>query len=94
MRQTLHDELRQMEDLEIIRKFSSPYSFPVVVVKKKDGFNRVRIDYRRFNKLTTVDPQPMTAPADIFQGMEKDQYFSKLDLSKGYWQIPVRKEEI
>ncbi|GFR95760.1 zinc finger protein [Elysia marginata] len=26
--------------------------------------------------------------------MEKDQYFSKLDLSKGYWQIPARKENI
>ncbi|GFR68036.1 zinc finger protein [Elysia marginata] len=36
----------------------------------------------------------MTSPADVFQGMEKDQYFSKLDLSKGYWQIPVRKEDI
>ncbi|GFR73653.1 zinc finger protein [Elysia marginata] len=36
----------------------------------------------------------MTPPADIFQVMEKDQYFSKLDLSKGYWQIPVRKEDI
>ncbi|GFO00800.1 LOW QUALITY PROTEIN: Zinc finger protein [Plakobranchus ocellatus] len=36
----------------------------------------------------------MTPPADIFQGMEKDQCFSKIDLSKGYWQIPVRKEDI
>ncbi|GFN83140.1 Zinc finger protein [Plakobranchus ocellatus] len=36
----------------------------------------------------------MTPPADIFQGMEKDQYFSKIDLSKGYSQIPVRKEDI
>ncbi|GFN98796.1 Zinc finger protein [Plakobranchus ocellatus] len=35
----------------------------------------------------------MIPPADIFQGMEKDQYFSKIDLSKGYWQIRVRKEE-
>ncbi|GFO18187.1 Zinc finger protein [Plakobranchus ocellatus] len=33
----------------------------------------------------------MTPPADIFQGMEKDQYFSKIDLSKSYWQIPVRR---
>ncbi|GFO20040.1 gypsy retrotransposon integrase-like protein 1 [Plakobranchus ocellatus] len=48
----------------------------------------------RLNKLTIFDPQPMTPPADIFQGMEKDQYFSKIDLSKGYWQIPVRKEDI
>ncbi|GFS14105.1 zinc finger protein [Elysia marginata] len=94
MRQTLRDELRKMEDLKIIRKSSSPYSFPVVVVKKKDGSNRVCIDYRRLNKITTFDPQPMTTPADVFQGMEKDQYFSKLDLSKGYWQIPVRKEDI
>ncbi|GFO21313.1 Zinc finger protein [Plakobranchus ocellatus] len=51
-------------------------------------------DYRRLNKLTIFDPQPMTPPSDIFQGMEKDQYFSKIDLSKGYWQIPVRKEDI
>ncbi|GFR71510.1 retrovirus-related Pol polyprotein [Elysia marginata] len=69
MRQTLRDVLRKMEDLEIIRKSSSPYSSPVVVVKKKYGSNRVCIDYRRLNKLTTFDPQPMTPPADIFQGM-------------------------
>ncbi|GFR80743.1 zinc finger protein [Elysia marginata] len=93
MRQTLRDELKKMEDLEIIRKSSSPYSSPVVT-KKKDSSNRVCIDYRRFNKITTFDPQPATPPADVFQGMEKDQYFSKLDLSKGYWQIPVRKEDI
>ncbi|GFN96040.1 Zinc finger protein [Plakobranchus ocellatus] len=94
MRQTLRDELREMEDLGVIRKSSSPYASPVVVVKKKDGTNRVCIDYRRLNKLTIFDPQPMTPPADIFQGMEKDQYFLKIDLSKGYWQIPVRKEDI
>ncbi|GFS10894.1 zinc finger protein [Elysia marginata] len=83
-----------MEDLEIIRKRSSPYSSPVVVVKKKDSSNRVCIDYRRLSKPTIFYPQPMIPPADIFQGMEKDQYFSKLDLSKGYWQIPVCKEDI
>ncbi|GFR65847.1 zinc finger protein [Elysia marginata] len=94
MRQTLRDELRKMENLKIIRKSSSPFSSPVVVVKKKDGSNRVCIDYRQLNKITTFDPQPMTPPADVFQGMEKDQYFWKLDLSEGYWQIPVRKEDI
>ncbi|GFS11602.1 transposon Ty3-G Gag-Pol polyprotein [Elysia marginata] len=60
-----------MEDLGIIRKSSSPYSSPVVVVKKKDGSNRVCIDYKRLNKITTFDPQPMTPPADIFQEMIK-----------------------
>ncbi|GFO02099.1 Zinc finger protein [Plakobranchus ocellatus] len=80
--------------LGVIRKSSYPFASPVVVVKKKDSANRVCIDYRRLNKLTIFDPQRGTPPADIFQGMEKDQYFSKIDLSKGYWQIPVRKEDI
>ncbi|GFO26819.1 gypsy retrotransposon integrase-like protein 1 [Plakobranchus ocellatus] len=75
MRQTLRDELREMEDLGVIRKSYSHYASPVVVVKKKDGTNRVCIDYRRLNKLTIFDPQPGTPLADIFQGMEKDQYF-------------------
>ncbi|GFO19508.1 Zinc finger protein [Plakobranchus ocellatus] len=94
MRQILRNELREIEDLGVIRKSSSPYVSPVVVVKKKDGTNRVCIDYRPLNKLTIFDPQPMTPPADIFQGMEKDQCFSKINLSKGYWQIPVPKEDI
>ncbi|GFO09680.1 Zinc finger protein [Plakobranchus ocellatus] len=85
---------REMEDLGVIRKSSSPYASSVVVVKKKDGTNCVSIDYRWLNKLTIFDPQPMTPPADIFQGIEKDQYFSKIDLSKGHWQIPLRKEDI
>ncbi|GFO12743.1 Zinc finger protein [Plakobranchus ocellatus] len=94
IRQTLRDELIEMEDLRVIRKSSAPYASPMVVVKKKDGTNHVCIDYRRLNKLTIFDPQPGTPPADIFQGMEKDQYFSKIDLTKGYWKIPVRKQDI
>ena len=42
------------------------------------------------NRLTVFDPTPCipTAP-EIFQKMAKAKYLSKLDLSKGYWKIPV-----
>ena len=83
LRQPLKDELQTMEAMGVIRKSSSPYASPVVVVKKKDGSNRVCIDYRRLNKVTVFDPQPMAPPIDVFQGMEKDKWFSRIDLSKG-----------
>jgi len=42
----------------------------VVVVKKKDGSNRVCVDYRKLNKLTVFDPEPMPAAVDLFQKVE------------------------
>ncbi|RUS71346.1 hypothetical protein EGW08_020889 [Elysia chlorotica] len=94
MRESLRDEMRTMEVMGIIRNSSSPYAAPVVVVKKKDGSNRVCIDYRRLNKVTVFDPHPDTPHAEEKKEKKKKKFFSKIDLSKGYWQIPVRAEDI
>ena len=46
LRQELKDETKEMlED----RKSSSPYASPLVIVKKKDGSNRICVDYRKLN---------------------------------------------
>ena len=66
----------------------------MVVVKKKDGSNRICIDFRRLNKITVTDPQPVPSPAESFLGMSEDKYFSKLDLTKGYHQIRVRPSDV
>ena len=94
LKSSLKKELQQMEDLGIIRKSDSPYASPVVVVKKKDGSNRICIDFRRLNKITVTDPQPVPSPAEPFLGMSEDKYFSKLDLTKGYHQIRVRPSDV
>ena len=60
---SLKKELQQMEDLGIIRKSDSPYASPVVVVRKKDESNRICIDFRRLNKITVTDPQPVPSLA-------------------------------
>ena len=87
LKSSLKKELQQMEDLGIIRRSDSPYASPVVVVKKKDGSNRICIDSRRLNKITVTDPQPVPSPTESFLGMSEDKYFSKLVLTKGYHQI-------
>ena len=94
LKSSLKKELQQMEDLGIIRKSDSPYASPVVVVKKKDVSNRICIDFRRLNKITVTDLQPVPSPAESFLGMSEDKYFSKLDLTKGYHQIRVRPSDV
>ena len=83
-----------MEDLGITRKSDSSYASPVVVVKKRDGSNRICINFRRLNKITVTDPQPVPSLAESFLGMTEEKYFSTLDLTKGYHQIRVRLSDL
>ena len=93
MRDTVNNEMQQMLDLDIIEQSESPFATTVVMVRKKDGSNRVCIDYRQLNRVTIFDPEPMPRHEDIYAKLSKDKFFSKLDLSKGYWQIAVAPED-
>ena len=94
MRESLRKDIADMIKMGVIRESSSPYASPVVVVKKKDNTNRVCVDYRKLNKLTVFDPEPMPTAEHLFQKLSGDKFFSKIDLSKGYWQITIPQEEI
>ena len=52
------------------------------------------MDYRKLNKLTVFNPEPMTAAVDLFQKLNGDKIFSKIDLSKGYWQVTIPEVDI
>ena len=83
-----------MMDTGIVRESSSPYASPLAVVKKKDGSNRMCVDYRKLNLVTVADPASMTTAEDLFGKLGKCQHYSTIDLSNGYWQIPVAEEDI
>ena len=93
MREELKKDIDDMIKMRVIRESTSPYSSPVVVVEKKDNTNRVCVDYRKLNKLTVVGPEPMPTAADLFYKLSGDKYFSRIDLSKGYWQIKVPEKD-
>ena len=84
MRESLKKDIDDMMKMGVIRESNSPYASPVVVEKKKDGSNRVCMDYQKLNKLTVFNPEPMPAAVDLFQKLNGDKFFSKIDLSKGY----------
>ena len=73
--------------LGIIRESNSPFASPIVIVKKKDGSDLICVDYRKLNKLTVADPEPIIIAEDLFQRLGKSKYYSKIDLSKGYLNV-------
>ena len=78
-----------MIELGVIERSESPYCSPVIIVKKKDNTNRFCIDFRVLNKITVFDAEPMPSMEKIFARLAGYKFISKLDLSKGFWQIAL-----
>lgn len=86
-----------VEDLlanDIIRPSESPWNAPIVIVAKKNGDIRLCVDYRRLNAVTKRVVYPIPATQQLLDCLSGSQFFTTLDLSQGYHQIPVAEEDI
>ena len=77
-----------------IRPSKSPYGAPVLFAPKKDGGLRFCIDYRWLNKKTIRNQYPLPLPEEMYDRLGGSKVFSKIDLRSGYWQVPLREEDI
>ena len=88
-RDLVKKEVESMLRLGVIEPSQSPYSSPIVLVRKKDGTIRFCVDFRRLNRVVTFDAEPLPDMEYLFAKLGKAKYLTKIDLSKGYWQIPM-----
>jgi len=86
----LYPEVKQyIEDLlnqNIITKSQSPYSSPVVCVRKKDGSLRLCVDYRELNQKSLADRHPIPRVQESLDSLGGNTWFSVLDQGRAYHQ--------
>lgn len=92
MEKALVKEVKEMLRLGAIEPSrSAGRSYPVTV-PKGDGTIRVCLNFRKVNKVSKFDNYPLPRVSELLEKLGGSQYLSAIDLTKGYWQIPLERK--
>ena len=94
LKQEVKEEIDQLVEMGVATPSHSPWASPIVPVCKKDGKIRLCVDYRKLNGVTEPDPFYMTTLEEILEKVGDSGCLSKLDLSKGFYQIGVEETSV
>ena len=86
------DHLKQLETNGVVRPSKSPFSSPVVCVRKKDGGLRMCVDFRLLNSRRKKDNHCIPRVDDILDSLHGAKYFTRLDLKSGFHQIEIAED--
>jgi hypothetical protein len=90
----LKKQLTELQEAGYIRSDSSPWRAPVLFVQKKDGSQRMCVDYRYLNEATVKNKYPLPRVEDLFDQMRGARVFLKIDLRSEYHQMKIRSSDI
>ena len=90
----LKKQLKELLDKKFICPNSSPWGAPVIFVEKKDGTQRMCVDYGSLNEVTIKNKYHLPRIEDLFDQLRGARVFSKIDLRSGYHQLKIRPSDI
>ena len=72
-------QIKELLEKGYIRRNSSPWGAPVLLVEKKDGSLRMVVDYRALNEVTIKNKYPLPMINDLFDQLQGAKLFSKIN---------------
>lgn len=90
----VREKIQSLLDANIIRESCSPFASPIVLVKKKDGTDRLCVDYRELNANTRPEHYPLPRIEEQVDRLTGAHFFSSLDMAAGYHQVKVSVESV
>ncbi|GFY11962.1 retrovirus-related Pol polyprotein from transposon 297 [Trichonephila clavipes] len=87
----LKNEINRMLKLGIIEVGESDYMSPMILVEVAGKEPRPCIDYRELNGIIRMEYFPLLNIEERVEKVSAVKFITVLDLSKGYWQIPLSK---
>ncbi|GFX55792.1 hypothetical protein TNCV_3428631 [Trichonephila clavipes] len=85
----LREEIKRLLELGVIEIGQSDYTSPLILVESPNKDPRPCVDYRRLNEITRAEFFPLPNMEEIVEKMSAAPYVTVMDLSKGYFQIPL-----
>jgi hypothetical protein len=85
----LKKHIKELLEKGFICPSSSPWGAPVFFVPKKDGTQRLCVDYRALNEVTVKNKYPLVRIDDLFDQLCGACVFSKINIRSGYHQLKV-----
>jgi hypothetical protein len=90
----LKEHIKEVPEKGFIHPSSSPWGAHMIFIPKKDGTQRLCVDYHALNEVTVKNKYPQPMIDDLFDQLRGTCVFSKIDLRSGYHQLKVQECDI